>query len=200
MSGSGEASRPPCCRRKAKKQDDPSKGKSRLPPGAVSRVMYATYQSRRVAHMLSTVLRFISIIGLFCLPAIATAQQPIPDDLVISLQRGNCEGGCPVYRVLIFANGDVIWQGRGRVARPGVALSAVERGSDPRPDPGLRIDRLFPSRRISTAFAATDADRRRRACPWSITSLSMGGASRILSHFNGCAAKFRTGLQPSRTP
>ena len=88
--------------------------------------MYATYQSGRVAHMLPTVLRFISIIGLFCLPAISTAQQPIPDDLVISLQRGNCEGGCPVYRVLIFANGDVIWQGRGRVARPGVALSAVE--------------------------------------------------------------------------
>src|SRR5580698_7989698 len=60
-------------------------------------------------------------------PEPAPATQTIPDDTVITLQRGNCEGGCPVYRVMIFANGDVIWQGRGRVARLGVVLSQIER-------------------------------------------------------------------------
>ena len=150
--------------------------------------MYATHQSGRVAHMLPTVLRFISIIGLFCLPAISTAQQPIPDDLVISLQRGNCEGGCPVYRVLIFANGDVIWQGRGRVARPGVALSAVE------PDQIRALIRDFES--IDYFHLDDIYGFRGKGCrsttpgmPMAITSLSMGGASRTLSHFNGCVGE-----------
>ncbi len=138
--------------------------------------------------MLPTVLRFISIIGLFCLPAISTAQQPIPDDLVISLQRGNCEGGCPVYRVLIFANGDVIWQGRGRVARPGVALSAVE------PDQIRALIRDFES--IDYFHLDDIYGFRGKGCrsttpgmPMAITSLSMGGASRTLSHFNGCVGE-----------
>jgi Domain of unknown function (DUF6438) len=152
------------------------------------RVMYATYQGRRVAYMLSTALRFISTIGLFCLPTIAAAQQPIPDDLVISLQRGNCEGGCPVYRVLIFANGDVIWQGRGRVAKPGVALSAVERDQiralirDFESIDYFHLDDIY-------GFRGNGCRSTTLGMPMAITSLSMGGVSKTLSHHDGCVGE-----------
>ena len=138
--------------------------------------------------MVSTVLRFIAIIGLFCLPAIATAQQPIPDDLVISLQRGNCEGGCPVYRVLIFANGDVIWQGRGRVARPGVALSAVERDQIRALLQDFDSIDYFHLENIY-GFRGTGCRSTTPGASMVITSLSMGGVSRILSHYQGCAGE-----------
>ena len=153
------------------------------------RVMYATYQGRRVAPMSSAVLRFIAIVGLFCLPAIATAQQPIPDDLVISLQRGNCEGGCPVYRVLIFANGDVIWQGRGRVARPGVALSALERDQIRALLQDFEAIDYFHLENIYGFHGTGCRSTTTPGASMAITSLSMGGVSRILSHYAGCAGE-----------
>src|ERR1700712_4452103 len=72
----------------------------------------------------------ILLIGFCWLPTSATAQSPIPipNDTVIVMQRGNCEVmACPIYRVLIFADGDVIWQGHGRVAKLGLAPGRIER-------------------------------------------------------------------------
>jgi Domain of unknown function (DUF6438) len=143
--------------------------------------------NRRLLKILTVILCF----GLFCLPAIAPAQSvmAIPDDTVVTLQRGNCEvTECPVYRVVIFADGDVIWQGRGRVAKRGVVLSRIER------------DRI---RALLQDFAAIDyfhlddiygfnGSGCRSMAPYTptvITSLSMGGLSKILSHHDGCVGE-----------
>jgi Domain of unknown function (DUF6438) len=135
-------------------------------------------------------MRLIALTGLFCLLASAAPQGviPIPDDTVISLQRGNCEGGCPVYRVMIFANGDVIWQGRGRVTRPGVVLSRIER------DQIRALIKEFQS--IDYFHLENIYGYRGRGCqssapdmPMVITTLSMGGLSKTLSHHDGCVGE-----------
>ncbi len=132
--------------------------------------------------------RLIALTGLFCLPAMAAPQIPIPDDTVIIMQRGNCEGGCPVYRIIIFANGDVIWQGRGRVARLGVVLSQIER------DQIRELIREFQS--IDYFHLENIYGYRGRGCrssqpdmPMVITSLSMGGLSKTIMHHDGCVGE-----------
>ena len=142
--------------------------------------------------MLLKSLRFAVLGALLCLPAVAAPQDPIPDtipkDLMISLQRGNCEGGCPVYRVLIFANGDVIWHGRYRVANVGVVLSQIERDQvralieDFKAIDYFQLDNIYdylgPGCRSSAAYK-----------PMVFMSLSMGGLSKTLSHHDGCVGE-----------
>jgi hypothetical protein len=121
----------------------------------------------------------------FYVLATEAAQDPIPDDTVISLQRGNCEGGCPVYRVMIFANGDVIWQGRGRVSTIGVVLSRIERDhvraliQQFQAIDYFHLDNIYGYRGTGCRSSAPDM-------PMVVTSLSSGGLSKIVSHHDGC--------------
>jgi len=128
-----------------------------------------------------------AILGaLLCLPAIAQARDRIPDDLLISLQRGNCEGGCPVYR--IFANGDVIWHGHNRVARPGLVLSQMKYDQidalikDFTAIDYFQIDNIYGTRGTGCRSSAPCE-------PMVIVSLSMGGRSKTLSHHDGCVGE-----------
>jgi|tagenome__1003787_1003787.scaffolds.fasta_scaffold20093252_1 hypothetical protein len=138
--------------------------------------------------MASKVLGLILLLALICSPATAAPQFPIPDDTVISMQRGNCEGGCPVYRILIFANGDAIWHGRGRVARLGVILSVIERDQiralirDFDSVDYFLLDNIYGFHGSGCRSSAPDL-------PMVITSLSMGGRSKMISHHDGCVGE-----------
>lgn len=140
------------------------------------------------SHLRLKSLRLAVLGALLLLPSVAASQTPIPDDLVISLQRGNCEGGCPVYRVLIFANGDVIWHGRYRVAKVGVVLSQIERDQvrslirDFEAIDYLHLDNIYGYRGPGCRSSAPDT-------PTVITSLSMAGQSKTLSHHDGCVGR-----------
>lgn len=49
-----------------------------------------------------------------------------PPDTVILLQREACERRCSVYRLVIFDDGTVVWQGIAYVQRMGVALGSID--------------------------------------------------------------------------
>ena len=51
-------------------------------------------------------------------------KEPAPDTL-ITLQRGACEQRCAVYRLIIFADGTVIYEGRYFVRRTGLIKSGI---------------------------------------------------------------------------
>jgi hypothetical protein len=152
-------------------------------------------------RMLSKVMIVIPLVGLLCLPAIAAppaplpadtfipVARPIPSDTVISLQRmrGGCETAvCPTYRILIFDNGDVIWHGRFRVARPGVLVSHIE------PDQIRMLIQDFESIdffHLENIYGSRGADGCQSQAPekpYAFISLSMGGLSRTLGHYDGC--------------
>ena len=46
-------------------------------------------------------------------------------DTLITLQRGACEQRCAVYRLVIFADGTVIYEGRHFVRRTGLIRSGI---------------------------------------------------------------------------
>ena len=54
-----------------------------------------------------------------------SANEPAPDTL-ITLQRGACEQRCAVYRLVIFADGSVLYDGRSFVRRTGLIKSGVQ--------------------------------------------------------------------------
>jgi hypothetical protein len=153
--------------------------------------------------MRSKVLVFIPLVGLFCSPAIAQPQDPAPDDAVISTkrsippdtvislqrERGNCEmSGCPVYRILIFGDGDVIWHGRSQVASPRLLLSHIE------PDQIRALIQDFESidfSHLENIYGFRGSGCRSSAPDKSTTfiSLTMGGLSKTLWHHDGCAGE-----------
>jgi hypothetical protein len=60
----------------------------------------------------------------------STATAPteeIPEDLVISLERGICFGTCPAYKVTISASGSVEFEGRYYVKKKGIVRTAISR-------------------------------------------------------------------------
>ncbi len=70
--------------------------------------------------------------GLVGLNAIAAAWQVVktdeqPADALIVMQRGACEKRCAVYKVVIFADGSAIFDGRYNVKRPGLFKTTISR-------------------------------------------------------------------------
>jgi hypothetical protein len=52
---------------------------------------------------------------------------PMPEDARISLSRTACLGDCPVYEVVLRANGDVVWLGGRDVAVEAPAVRTIPR-------------------------------------------------------------------------
>jgi hypothetical protein len=52
--------------------------------------------------------------------------QDVPADTVVTLQRGACERRCSVYKVILFADGTVIYDGQYWVRQKGLVRDRVE--------------------------------------------------------------------------
>lgn len=135
-------------------------------------------------HLL-LILSSIAIFAAAQVLAAAGDRYPIPRDMLMLMQRGNCEGGCPVYRVAIFSNGDVVWQGTARVAKVGVLQSHLE--------PDQVRDLIDEFRSIDYLHLENIYDYRGKGCqstkpdmPIVITYFAINGESRTLTHHDGC--------------
>jgi hypothetical protein len=109
-----------------------------------------------------------------------------PRDTVITMERGGCEKRCPVYRVVVFADGTVIVEGRHYLRKPVLAQSEILTGDVKKlVDHFLAIDYLhlrddygFKGKGCAS-FAPGDA-------PSVTTSLVTGGQGRSIIHHHGC--------------
>jgi hypothetical protein len=118
-------------------------------------------------------------------PAAAAANDVAPDTL-ITLQRGACEDRCAVYRLVIFADGTVLYQGRHFVRRNGLIKSGVS------PETLARLIDVLDS----GGFFQLDADygysqsghcdRIEADGPVAILSVSSRGRSKTVLHSHRC--------------
>jgi hypothetical protein len=144
-----------------------------------------------------------NLIGLFafqlvfmvalCCESVAAPQYPIPEDTVIVLQRHGCEDECPVYRVVIFDNGDVVWDGEARVRRLGVVLAHITR------DQVRMILDAFNSLDYFSLDNIYGAGGKgcvstTRWLSMVATALSEGGRAKTLSHHSGCSGEVSSRL------
>jgi Domain of unknown function (DUF6438) len=130
----------------------------------------------------------ILLLGSLCLPLTAMAQRPVPDDLIIVMKRFNCEDGCPVYRILIFGNGDVIWEGRNGVAHPGVSQTTIQ------PDAIRALIKDFESVDyfgLADIYGYHGSGCRNELLykPVVLLLFVLDGRSRVLWHHDGCTGE-----------
>jgi hypothetical protein len=131
---------------------------------------------------------------LLCGSGNAQAEQPattdeLPADTVLILQRGACEHRCPVYNLIIFADGSVIFDGRAYVRRPGltrttIGRDVVRRLLDTAQSIGFFTlkDRYLPGGPDGCVPAASDA-------PTAVVTVSSQGRSQTVVHHHGCSGE-----------
>ena len=109
-----------------------------------------------------------------------------PPDTVITMVRGGCEKRCPVYRVVVFADGTVIVEGRHYLRRPVLARSEIQ-SSDVKNlvTRFLAIDYLHL--RDDYGFKGKGCSSVRPGdAPSVTTTLVTGGQGRSIIHYHGC--------------
>jgi hypothetical protein len=129
----------------------------------------------------------IIFLGLLSISTNAMSQDVIPLDTLIVLQSGKCEMGCPVYRIVIFADGDVLFQGRSRVRKIGVAQTHIS---------GDQLDQIlqrfkqidYPQIENIYGLHGTGCNKTLRDEPIVLLSLSTGGLSKTITHHRGCVS------------
>jgi hypothetical protein len=115
---------------------------------------------------------------LILLPA-RSEERAVPPDTVITMQRGACERRCAVYKVVIFGDGSLLFDGQYYVRKPGVFK-----------------DKLTPAqvKALVDAFQAADYfNLGDQGCseagidtPWVLTSLVLGRRGNSVSHSLAC--------------
>ena len=109
--------------------------------------------------------------------------QDIPPDLKITLERTECFGFCPVYKLTITADGTVVFEGRRFVKQEGAQIrSAVNRE---------RLKQLMAEfDRVKFFSLEDDYSEIRLSCPTdqpsAITSIRINGKSKTINHYLGC--------------
>ena len=124
----------------------------------------------------------IASFGLFVVSTTAMSQNRVPLDTIVILQNGNCEMGCPVYRIAIFADGDVLFQGRSRGRKTGAALTHIS---------GDRLDQILEKfKQLDYTHVENTYGLRGTGCsktlhdePIVLLSLSAGGFSKTVAHY-----------------
>ena len=108
--------------------------------------------------------------------------QDIPPDLKITLERTECFGFCPVYKLTITADGAVVFEGRRFVKQEGVTINSVSRE---------RLKQLMAEfDRVKFFSLEDDYSETRLSCPTdqpsAITSIRINGKSKTINHYLGC--------------
>jgi Domain of unknown function (DUF6438) len=109
--------------------------------------------------------------------------QNIPQDLMITLERTECFGFCPVYKLTITADGAVVFEGRRFVKQEGATIkSAISQE---------RLKQLIAEfDRVKFFSLEDDYSEIRLSCPTdqpsAFTSIRINGKSKRINHYLGC--------------
>ncbi|MBI3652445.1 MAG: hypothetical protein HY231_15600 [Acidobacteria bacterium] len=112
-------------------------------------------------------------------------RENIPKDTVITMERTVCYGTCPHYKLTIYADGKVVFEGRDFVKKKGRFESHIA---------SQQVEQLLTEFERANFFAlrnsyATEAD----GCeslwtdhPTTTTSIKTNGKTKTVAHYHGC--------------
>ena len=132
-----------------------------------------------------------SFMTLCALPVVVTTSlaadpEAVPPNTVITLQRGGCEKRCAVYKIIVFADGTLIYDGQYYVRRNGLVLDKVDVAA---------VRKLIEDFQAINYFNLEDqyGYRGEEGCssvlsdaPVAMTSIVMGGKSKAIMHHHRC--------------
>jgi len=113
----------------------------------------------------------------------AVLPQDIPHDLMITLERTECLGFCPVYKLMITADGAVVFEGRQFVKQEGMTIKSVITQE--------RLKQLMAEFDRVKFFSLEDSYTYDRNVCWTdhpsaFTSIRINGKSKTIKHDHGC--------------
>ncbi len=113
----------------------------------------------------------------------------LPADTLIVLQRGACEHRCAVYKVIIFADGTAIFDGRHYVRQPTVIRTSIGLDSLGKLLEKAAVVRFFEMKERYAPDASNGCDSVKSDAPTAIVSVSSGSRSKTIVHYIGCAGR-----------
>lgn len=127
-------------------------------------------------------------------PPRLTFSRPVPPDTLITLERTMCPGLCPVYKLTIRADGTVQFEGR-HVEAGEVSPGEIKKGTISKEG----IDSLVSEFEKADYFSFKDSYRigdkdcreSRTDHPSAITSITINGKSKSVTHDYGCKGNAR---------
>lgn len=105
---------------------------------------------------------------------------------VITLERTSCFGSCPVYKLTIFNDGKVLFDGKEFVKRPGMDTSQITKSQleelirQFEKIDYFKLDENYTDDPKNCPQQSTDN-------PSAITSLNWQGKRKIIRHYYGCS-------------
>lgn len=149
------------------------------------------FQARGVSLKTLCNLIFLALIFIFAGCKQASQHRPnvtdvaLPEDLVITLERGYCYGSCPVYKVIVFADGVTVFEGNNFVKELKVIRTQISQ------EQVKRLLQEFDSAKIFSK--RDDYLSQGEYCPemWTdgfITTISIQANKKIklIQHYDGC--------------
>jgi len=133
--------------------------------------------------------RWVVLVSLLSV-AIARAAQPRPDavpaDTIITLQRGGCEKRCAVYKIMLFADGTLIYDGQYYVRKDGVVSTKVDVTAIKTLVDEFRTAGYFTMQSQYGYDNTTGCQSVRSDAPVAISSISTGGVAKSVIHHRRC--------------
>lgn len=107
-----------------------------------------------------------------------TNGEPNYEDMVITLERTPCYGFCPVYKLTIQGNGNVVYEGEDFVKTKGIMEISI---------PKAKIDQLVEEFERVGYFSLNNyyTERTITDAPSVITSITVDGKTKTIEHYHG---------------
>ncbi|HEU0143155.1 MAG TPA: DUF6438 domain-containing protein [Nitrososphaera sp.] len=118
------------------------------------------------------------------------ASNPVPKDAVITLERTICFGNCPSYKLMIYADGVVVYEGREYVKTKGTAKGQIREEALKQLISEFERINFFSLR--DTYYDQSDGcSAEVTDMPSAKTSIQVRGRKKTISHYYGCWEKGR---------
>ena len=127
---------------------------------------------------------FTSATGAVVVACALIVPPPAPDysDLVITLERTACFGACPVYKLTIYGDGRVVYEGQQFVAVTGQQTATLT---------AEQVQELVNEIEKANYFALKDDYTALVTdMPSVITSVTLNGKAKTINHYGYCGADF----------
>jgi hypothetical protein len=128
-------------------------------------------------RLLSTIAICVALIII----SVGCSKPPTPDDIgdvVITLERGPCFGACPVYKLTVYGDGRVIYEGIRFVGVEGTkTVTIIENKVRQLVSEFQAIDYFS----LNDGYTHTDATD----MPSTITSITIAGQTKTVAHYHG---------------
>jgi len=123
----------------------------------------------------------ISIVAIVITAGCAIPQTPTPEnleDVMITLERTACFGTCPIYKLTIYGDGRVIYEGMRFVKVEGTVTTTISED---------KIKQLIAEFQKIDYFSLKDSYEERNATdmPSAYTSLTVDGKTKTVRHYHG---------------